>query len=262
VPRRRTLALRVAAVLACAAVGLVVRAALQSGGGRAGVTALPGRTAPAPTAFDAAAAQSRAIPGGTSVIATAKDRSIVVRDRPGHGRRRLAARRFHGRRIPLTFLVRSRRPGWLEVDLPTRPNHATGWVRPADVRLTRTRMRIVVHLGAHRLELRDGRRSVLRTRIAVGKALSPTPHGRYFVTDLVRPPDPAGFYGPYALGLSAHSSVYTSFEGGDGQVGIHGTNRPGAIGSDVSHGCIRVDNRAVTRLAARVPLGTPVDIRA
>ena len=55
-----------------------------------------------------------------------------------------------------------------------------------------------------------------------------------------------GFYGPYALGLSAHSPVYTSFAGGDGQVGLHGTNQPSVLGTDVSHGCIRVANDVIT----------------
>jgi lipoprotein-anchoring transpeptidase ErfK/SrfK len=105
-----------------------------------------------------------------------------------------------------------------------------------------------------------GRRPVLRTKIAKGRAVSPTPTGRYFVTDLLRPPDPQGFYGPYALGLSAHSPVYTTFAGGDGQVGLHGTNQPSVLGTDVSHGCIRVANPVITRLARLVPLGTPVDI--
>jgi lipoprotein-anchoring transpeptidase ErfK/SrfK len=77
---------------------------------------------------------------------------------------------------------------------------------------------------------------------------------------LLRPPDPRGFYGPYAFGLSAYSPVYTSFAGGDGQVGIHGTDNPGAIGRDVSHRCIRVANAVVARLARRLPLGTPVAI--
>jgi lipoprotein-anchoring transpeptidase ErfK/SrfK len=54
--------------------------------------------------------------------------------------------------------------------------------------------------------------------------------------------------------------VYTSFEGGDGQVGIHGTSRPEVLGTDVIHGCIRVDNATITRLARTVPLGTPVEI--
>ena len=65
---------------------------------------------------------------------------------------------------------------------------------------------------------------------------------------------------PFALGLSAHSNVYSSFEGGDGQVGIHGTNLPQAIGQDVSHGCVRVRNAVISRLARTLPLGTPVVI--
>jgi len=100
----------------------------------------------------------------------------------------------------------------------------------------------------------------MRTKIAKGKAISPTPTGRYYVTDLIRPPNPRGFYGPYALGLSAHSPVYTSFAGGNGQVGLHGTNQPSVLGTDVSAGCIRVSNRVITRLAKQLPLGTPVDI--
>jgi lipoprotein-anchoring transpeptidase ErfK/SrfK len=158
------------------------------------------------------------------------------------------------------FLVKRRRGSWLEAYLPTRPNRSTGWLRVRDVRLSQTAYRIQVRLRSHRLVLWKGRRAVLRTPIGTGRALSPTPTGRYYVTDLIRPPDPHGFFGPYALGLSAHSDVYTSFEGGDGQVGIHGTNRPAALGHDVSHGCIRVRNAAVSRLARAVPLGTPVDI--
>jgi lipoprotein-anchoring transpeptidase ErfK/SrfK len=46
-----------------------------------------------------------------------------------------------------------------------------------------------------------------------------------------------------------------------GQVGIHGTDNPGAIGRDVSHGCLRLAaNAVVARLARRLPLGTPVAI--
>src|SRR5262249_12532585 len=110
------------------------------------------------------------------------------------------------------------------------------------------------------LTVSEGRRELLRAPIAVGRSVSPTPRGRYFVTDVIRPPRPDGFYGPYALGLSAHSPVLTSFDGGDGQVGIHGTDDPGAIGTNVTHGCIRVRNAVVRRLARTVPLGAPVTI--
>jgi lipoprotein-anchoring transpeptidase ErfK/SrfK len=117
-----------------------------------------------------------------------------------------------------------------------------------------------VRLTTHRLILYQRGKAVLRTPIAAGRAGAPTPAGKYYVTDLLRPPDPNGFYGPHAFGLSAHSRVYTRFLGGDGQVGIHGTNSPQLLGSDVSHGCIRVDNATIARLARIVPLGTPVEI--
>ena len=63
----------------------------------------------------------------------------------------------------------------------------------------------------------------------------------------------------FALGLSGHSDVLTEFGGGDGQIAIHGTNNPGDIGQDVSHGCVRIVNDAIERLST-LPLGTPVVI--
>ena len=130
----------------------------------------------------------------------------------------------------------------------------------ASVSLSSTTYRVEVQLRRHRLIAWKGAKAILRANIAVGKALSPTPKGRYFIADLIKPRNPRGFYGPYAFGLSAYSSVYTSFAGGDGQVGIHGTSAPGAIGRDVSHGCIRVGNAIIERLAKRIPLGSPVEI--
>ena len=43
-----------------------------------------------------------------------------------------------------------------------------------------------------------------------------------------------------------------------GEYAIHGTNRPSSIGRFVSHGCIRMYNRDVLDLFARVRVGTPV----
>jgi L,D-transpeptidase-like protein len=180
---------------------------------------------------------------------------------PSEGRsHRLRERTFDGQRISLVFSVLSHRPGWVHVQLPTRPNHASGWLRRHDVRFSYTQLRVRVDLHRHQLLVTRNHRAVLRASIGVGRAVSPTPHGRYYLTDVVRPPDRNGFYGPYALGLSAHSPVYTTFEGGDGQVGIHGTNAPAAIGHDVSHGCIRVRNAVIRRLAHLLPLGVPVSI--
>ena len=77
---------------------------------------------------------------------------------------------------------------------------------------------------------------------------------------LLEPPDPNGPYVPYAFGLSGLSEQLTSFNGGNGRLGLHGTNDPDSIGQDVSHGCIRVANDVVIQLAELLPLGTPVQI--
>jgi lipoprotein-anchoring transpeptidase ErfK/SrfK len=210
---------------------------------------------------DAAVAPGR----GVAIVARGRHDAMVVRVRPRVGARtRVVLRRtVDGTRLPVVFLVLARRAdGWLKVALPVRPNQASGWVRASAVRLARDPYRVEIQLARHRLIVREHDRVVLRAPIGVGRAVSPTPTGRYFLADLLRPPDPNGFYGPYAFGLSAYSPVYTSFAGGDGQIGIHGTNDPGALGSDVSHGCIRVRNAVVARLARQLPLGTPVRIRA
>lgn len=258
--------LGIATVLAFAAVGYVVRGAVsgEPEGIRvpAGVTPALGAGAK-PNRFTLTAAGRNVIPRGASVIATARKRSLRVRARPKSKRSKLLRqRRFNGQPIPLTFSVRSRRKGWVKVDLPTRPNQSRGWVRRKDVDLSFTLLRLEVRTKARRLRLLKGKRVLSSTKIAVGRSLSPTPPGRYYVTDIIRAKNPEGFYGPYALGLSAHSPVYTSFAGGNGQVGIHGTNIPSSIGTDVSAGCVRVKNDVITRLAKRLPLGTPVVIRA
>jgi len=264
--RSRAVAAAVLVLLVSGLVGLIGSAALFGGDGRepaqpGGLSALPGgKGGKGSTDFTPEAAQAK-LPRGASVVATARERTIRVHRRPGGGEpRTLEARSVEGRRLPLVFLVKERRDGWVHAYLPTRPNLSTGWLRASDVEFAVTRFRVQIQLDRHRLTLwRSGRR-VMRAKIAKGKAISPTPTGRYYVTDLLRPPDPRGFYGPYALGLSAHSPVYTSFAGGDGQVGLHGTNRPSVLGTDVSSGCIRVSNRVITQLAKRLPLGTPIDI--
>ena len=81
--------------------------------------------------------------------------------------------------------------------------------------------------------------------------------GTFYLTEVVRPIWQP-YLGPYAYATSAHSDVLTSFMGGDGMVGLHGTDAPGSIGHAVSHGCIRVNNATITRLVGILPLGTPL----
>jgi lipoprotein-anchoring transpeptidase ErfK/SrfK len=148
------------------------------------------------------------------------------------------------------------------VQLPERPNGSTGWVRADDVTTTRHQYRIEVSLSGHVLSAYEGNQRILETPAAIGQETTPTPTGHFYTTELLRPTNPKGAYGPYAFGLSAHSDVLTDFAGGDGTVGIHGTNDPSSLGTDASHGCVRIGNDAITSLAESVPVGTPVDIVA
>jgi lipoprotein-anchoring transpeptidase ErfK/SrfK len=184
---------------------------------------------------------------------------VAVYSRPRRGER---ARRWlpspNADGAPLTFLVKRRRPGWLHVYLPVRPNGSTGWVRAPAVSLAVDDYGVRVDLRRHRITVRQDRKLVDDEPIGVGRAVTPTPSGRYYIVELLQPPDPNGLYGPYAFGLSAYSPVLTGFAGGTGEIGIHGTNFPQGLGTDVSHGCIRMSNAGITRLARRLPLGTPV----
>ena len=162
----------------------------------------------------------------------------------------------------LVFLVRRDVPGWLEVDLPVRPNGSTGWVRRDQVELSQHRYRIELSVSQRRLQVYRGAELLLDEPIGVGARDTPTPGGRYYLKELLRPPDPDGFYGPYAYGLSGFSNEVFDYRGGEGVIGIHGTDDPDSVGRDVSSGCIRLRNQAIVRLAEEIglPLGTPVEI--
>ena len=119
------------------------------------------------------------------------------------------------------------------------------------------RTRLVIDRRHVRQRLRDGR-PVFRASVGVGETRYPTPAGEFYVrTRLAGYGDP--FYGPVAFGTSARSPVLTDWPGG-GFVGIHGTDRPELIPGRISHGCIRMRNADIRRLARLMPLGTPVTI--
>ena len=161
---------------------------------------------------------------------------------------------------PRALLVVGEQADWLQVALPDRPNASTGWVRRNDVELRQVDERVEIDLASRTLTLVDGDEVVLTTPIAIGSPDAPTPIGAFYVVDKLATGNPDDVYGPFAFGLSAHSDVLTEFAGGDGQVGIHGTNEPASIGEAVSHGCIRVPNDVAEVLEQRLHLGTPVTI--
>ena len=148
---------------------------------------------------------------------------------------------------------------WVKLRLPLRPNGQRGWVpRWALGRLHIVTTRLVVWRGSMRAVLRRDGRAIWRSRVGVGAPRTPTPSGTFYVRELLRVPDPRGLYGPFAFGTSAYAAI-SDWPGG-GVVGVHGTNQPQLIPGRPSHGCIRVPNRKIRRLARLMPVGTPVQI--
>jgi lipoprotein-anchoring transpeptidase ErfK/SrfK len=165
---------------------------------------------------------------------------------------------------PTTFLVTGEARdtpggGWYQVLLPQRPNGSTGWVRAADVTTTVLTYSVRISLGAHRLDLYQQGELRGSFPVAVGKKGTLTPTGVFFMVTKVQPGRQGGPYGVLAIGLSAFSDTLTDWVGG-GQVAIHGTNAPAQIGTDASHGCVRMQNADILKLSAVAPLGTPVSI--
>ncbi len=148
---------------------------------------------------------------------------------------------------------------WLKVRLPMRPNGRTGWV-PRDslggLKTVTTFLRVDKHTLRATL-YRDGKR-IWRAPVGIGKHGTETPGGRFYIRERLRVRGHGSLYGPLAFGTSAYSKL-SDWPGG-GVVGIHGTNEPRLIPGRPSHGCIRLRNRDVLRLAKLMPIGTPVRI--
>lgn len=106
---------------------------------------------------------------------------------------------------------------------------------------------IVIDLSEHKLFLHQDTVIRFTFPVAVGKSQTPTPIGNWHIVNKKILTEPS-IYGSRWLGLN-HPGY-----------GIHGTNQPSAIGTDVSHGCIRMYNTDVEQLFEIVAIGTPVII--
>src|SRR5581483_10523854 len=183
---------------------------------------------------------------------------------------------------PVTELVQPRRPltnertilpvlarrrgrqgvWWLKVLLPGRPNGHTGWIKKPGTLGAITRYAVVVRLGERRVDVYHSGRLAESFPAVVGKPSTPTPQGRFFVEEWFQI-TPGSLGGPYALALSARSSVYQEFDGGPGQIALHGVYGIGGTpGTAESHGCIRLDWHAMSWLGTHIHGGVPVTIEA
>lgn len=162
--------------------------------------------------------------------------------------------------LVLGRLIDDRGALWIRVRVPALGERNTGWVpRHALGGYGTVTTRLLVDLGSLKATLFRRGRPILRADVGVGKPSWPTPRGEFYVrnklTDFASP-----MYGPVAFGTSARSAILTDWPAG-GYVGIHGTDEPQLLPGRVSHGCIRMRNADILRLARLMPIGTPITIR-
>jgi lipoprotein-anchoring transpeptidase ErfK/SrfK len=187
-----------------------------------------------------------------------------VRERPSVHAPRVARLHYQTEDGPLeTYLALESHVGaqrtWVRVRIPRRAAERTGWVQRSDLGplLTVTTM-LRVDRRALRATLYDRGRRIWSSRIGIGTPDTPTPAGHFWIRTRLKALGGGTIYGPWAFGTSAYSAL-SEWPGG-GVVGIHGTDQPELIPGRPSHGCIRVPNERIRRLARLMPVGTPVHI--
>jgi lipoprotein-anchoring transpeptidase ErfK/SrfK len=266
--RRRTV---IAAGLAALLLGPIAVVGVVRGEASAKPQASP---PPSTQATTTTAPQERA------TIATTTVESLGVRAEPSATApllTSLAATTGYG--FTTTMLVESDQaasaPGWVPVLIPfQKPNSTVGWVPAAEVTLSETTYEIEISLSRHELVLLNAGAPVLSTTVILGTPETPTPPGRFYVTDPLNcnvetvPGYPvaecSSAYGAFAIGISGLSEVLDSFDGTIPQLAVHGTDLPPTeLGKDLSNGCVRIPNDVVLQMARTVPLlGVPVTVTA
>ena len=147
-----------------------------------------------------------------------------------------------------------------KVTLPWTGSRDLGWISLKGLETHRSTISVKADLSEHRVRILRNGKKIMSFPAATGASTSPTPTGRYFVTDRVDIPG-GGSFGTYAFGLSGiQTHLPPGWTGGD-QLAIHGTSDPGSIGTSASAGCLRVSEGALDKLQPLLVLGTPVTIQ-
>lgn len=211
----------------------------------------------------AAAARARARAARFTFATARVTRPVALRTRPGGGvAAQVGARTQFG--SPEVLSVARRRGRWLGVVSTALPNGQLGWVRRDERGLGTGRVRYSLHadISARSLVLRRAGKRIARLSVAVGRAGSSTPTGRFAVTDKLSGARFGAYYGCCILALSGKQPNLPAGWRGGNRLAIHGTNSPGSIGQASSAGCLRAADADLRVLMRRVPLGTPVFVRA
>jgi hypothetical protein len=202
------------------------------------------------------------VPGPSYPLATVRPgKRIALRDSPGG---RVVARvgdrtEFGSMRV---FWIDQQRGDWFGVPVPELPDGELAWVRDDRLALdlSQTRFWITADVSSQRLRLHYAHRTLDSFPVTVGSPSSPTLLGDYSVTDALVGKGLGPWYGCCVLALSGHQPNLPAGWIGGNRMAIHGTS--GSVGGGNSHGCLRASDPDMISLFARVPLGTPVFIRA
>ena len=192
------------------------------------------------------------------------NRRTTIRATPGYHKRAVGKLHFYTeeRYDEVYIALQTRRvngESWVQIRIPGRPNGRKGWVPRWGLqafRVVHTRLEINRH--TLRAKLFDDGRVIWRSPVGVGKPGTPTPAGHFWIRERTKFGPAGGPYGPFAFG-TANYSVLSDWPHG-GVIGIHGTNQPSLIPGRPSHGCIRVPNAKIVKLAKLMPVGTPLVI--
>jgi len=199
-------------------------------------------------------------PDGPLVARVRAGTTVAVRDRPrGRVVARLGGRTEFG--SPQTLAVLERDDGWLGVSTTTLPNERLGWIDPSAAWLLyeRSRVELRADLSRRTLSVLEKGQIVRRMKVTIGRPASPTPTGRFAITDKLRGADFGSYYGCCILAISGRQpKLPPGWQGGD-LLAIHG-GPSGAIGGRLSAGCLHAGERDLRWLMRRVPLGTPITI--
>jgi lipoprotein-anchoring transpeptidase ErfK/SrfK len=99
--------------------------------------------------------------------------------------------------------------------------------------------------------------------VAVGAKISLTPEGKFtFVSKAVNPRWGGGGYASPIAGGAPNNPLGKRWMGlsigGGGSYGVHGNVSPYSIGTNASHGCVRMINYDVEELYEHIKIGTPI----
>lgn len=198
-------------------------------------------------------------PQSTRRLGALVQRRTILRRSPGGRRVGTIGRRTRFKSRQLLAVV-ARRGAWLGVLHPRMPNGRAGWIPRSAVRLVQSPWEIEIDRSAKVARVRYGGRFAARFPVAVGRSSSPTPLGRFAVTDRIttRGVSP---YGCCILAITGRQGkLPQGWTGGD-RLALHGSPTD-SVGGAVSSGCVRLERRALRWMMRRVPAGTRVDVVA